>query len=59
MKREAVTLDHMSGGRVVHGERARAAEFAAAGVTWFCESFGPDQPLDYVRRRISLGPPAV
>ena len=40
----------------VHGPRDQAAEFEAAGVTWYCESFGPDQPIDDVRRRIALGP---
>jgi alkanesulfonate monooxygenase SsuD/methylene tetrahydromethanopterin reductase-like flavin-dependent oxidoreductase (luciferase family) len=43
----------------VHGPRDLAAEFAAAGVTWYCESFGPDQPLDDVRRRLAQGPPEV
>jgi alkanesulfonate monooxygenase SsuD/methylene tetrahydromethanopterin reductase-like flavin-dependent oxidoreductase (luciferase family) len=41
----------------VHGPRGQAAAFAKAGVTWYCESFFPDQPLDDVRRRIAQGPP--
>jgi len=43
----------------VHGPRDQAAEFGAAGVTWFCESFSPEQPLDDVHRRIRQGPPDV
>ena len=34
-----------------------AAEFAAAGVTWFMESCYPEQPLAEVRRIIDAGPP--
>jgi alkanesulfonate monooxygenase SsuD/methylene tetrahydromethanopterin reductase-like flavin-dependent oxidoreductase (luciferase family) len=43
----------------VHGPRELAADFAAAGVTWYCESFGPDQPLADVRQRIANGPPEL
>lgn len=43
----------------VHGPREQAADFGAAGVTWYCESFFPDQPIDDVRRRVAQGPPDV
>jgi alkanesulfonate monooxygenase SsuD/methylene tetrahydromethanopterin reductase-like flavin-dependent oxidoreductase (luciferase family) len=41
----------------MHGAQERAPEFAAAGVTWFMESFYPDEPLADVRRIIDRGPP--
>jgi alkanesulfonate monooxygenase SsuD/methylene tetrahydromethanopterin reductase-like flavin-dependent oxidoreductase (luciferase family) len=41
----------------VHGQRARAAELEAAGVTWLMESFYPEAPLSDVRRVIGEGPP--
>jgi alkanesulfonate monooxygenase SsuD/methylene tetrahydromethanopterin reductase-like flavin-dependent oxidoreductase (luciferase family) len=41
----------------VHGLREQAAAFAAGGVTWYCESFFPEQPLAEVRQLIGQGPP--
>ncbi|HTD50158.1 MAG TPA: LLM class flavin-dependent oxidoreductase, partial [Acidimicrobiia bacterium] len=43
----------------LHGPRELAADFAEAGVSWFMESCGPEQPLDDVRRIIGNGPPRV
>jgi alkanesulfonate monooxygenase SsuD/methylene tetrahydromethanopterin reductase-like flavin-dependent oxidoreductase (luciferase family) len=43
----------------LHGSPSLAADFAAAGVTWFCMSFGPDEPLAEVRRVIAAGPPSI
>jgi alkanesulfonate monooxygenase SsuD/methylene tetrahydromethanopterin reductase-like flavin-dependent oxidoreductase (luciferase family) len=42
----------------LHGRREQAREFEAAGVTWFMESFLPDEPLGEVRRIIERGPGA-
>lgn len=43
----------------LHGPRDLAADFAAAGVSWFMESCYPEQPLAEVRRIIDEGPPRV
>jgi hypothetical protein len=43
----------------MHGPRALAPEFEAAGVTWFMESCYPEQPLAEVRRIVNEGPPRV
>jgi alkanesulfonate monooxygenase SsuD/methylene tetrahydromethanopterin reductase-like flavin-dependent oxidoreductase (luciferase family) len=43
----------------LHGPPARAAEFAAAGVTWYMASLLPDEPLAEVRRVVEKGPPAL
>jgi alkanesulfonate monooxygenase SsuD/methylene tetrahydromethanopterin reductase-like flavin-dependent oxidoreductase (luciferase family) len=40
----------------LHGPREQAREFEAAGVTWFMESFLPDEPLSEVRSIIERGP---
>ena len=41
----------------LHGPRHLAADFEDAGVTWFLESCGPEQPVGDVRRIIEAGPP--
>jgi hypothetical protein len=43
----------------LHGPPGRAAEFAAAGVTWYMASLLPDEPLAEVRRVVEEGPPAL
>ena len=43
----------------LHGPPQRAAEFAAAGVTWYMASLLPDEPLAEVRRVVEEGPPAL
>jgi alkanesulfonate monooxygenase SsuD/methylene tetrahydromethanopterin reductase-like flavin-dependent oxidoreductase (luciferase family) len=43
----------------LYGPPARAAEFAAAGVTWYMESLLPDEPLAEVWRIVEEGPPAL
>jgi alkanesulfonate monooxygenase SsuD/methylene tetrahydromethanopterin reductase-like flavin-dependent oxidoreductase (luciferase family) len=40
----------------IHGPHEQAAEFEAAGVTWFMDSFLPEEPLADVRRIIEQGP---
>jgi alkanesulfonate monooxygenase SsuD/methylene tetrahydromethanopterin reductase-like flavin-dependent oxidoreductase (luciferase family) len=40
----------------LHGPPGRAAEFEAAGVTWFMMSFYPEEPLGEVRSVIERGP---
>jgi alkanesulfonate monooxygenase SsuD/methylene tetrahydromethanopterin reductase-like flavin-dependent oxidoreductase (luciferase family) len=41
----------------LHGPPERAAEFAAAGTTWFMRSCYPEQPLAEVWRVVEAGPP--
>ena len=43
----------------LHGPKERAREFEAAGVTWFMESFFPEEPLAEVRAIIERGPDAT
>ncbi|MDQ1481489.1 MAG: hypothetical protein QOI44_2350, partial [Actinomycetota bacterium] len=40
----------------LHGPREHARGYEAAGVTWYMESFFPEEPLDDVRRIIERGP---
>jgi alkanesulfonate monooxygenase SsuD/methylene tetrahydromethanopterin reductase-like flavin-dependent oxidoreductase (luciferase family) len=40
----------------LHGPREHARGYEAAGVTWYMESFFPEEPLDEVRRIIERGP---
>lgn len=41
----------------VPGRRDQVGELAAAGATWFAQSFAPDQPLAEVRQIVTAGPP--
>jgi alkanesulfonate monooxygenase SsuD/methylene tetrahydromethanopterin reductase-like flavin-dependent oxidoreductase (luciferase family) len=43
----------------LHGPKERAREFETAGVTWFMESFFPEEPIADVRAIIERGPAVI
>jgi alkanesulfonate monooxygenase SsuD/methylene tetrahydromethanopterin reductase-like flavin-dependent oxidoreductase (luciferase family) len=41
---------------VLAGEASMAADYEAAGVTWLCESFWPECPVELAREMVERGP---
>lgn len=49
---------HLENTASLEGDREIVAAYAAAGATWWVDTFGPSQfPLEEIRRRIRDGPP--
>jgi alkanesulfonate monooxygenase SsuD/methylene tetrahydromethanopterin reductase-like flavin-dependent oxidoreductase (luciferase family) len=54
--------DILTGGRTTGDpakDRDHLASLAEAGLTWWCESFEPEDDLDLVSKRIAQGPPRI